>query len=48
MVSNQLSIYSMLTFIYQIYLVMPAPPQFPDGWGHSLVSGVWTVVEHTH
>ena len=20
----------MLTFIYQIYLVMPAPPQFPD------------------
>ena len=30
MVSNQLSIYNMLTFIYQIYQVMPAPPQFPD------------------
>ena len=28
--SNQLSMYSTLTFIYQIYLVMPAPPQFPD------------------
>ena len=31
MVSNQLSIYSMLTFIYHIYLVMPASPHFPDG-----------------
>ena len=30
MVSNQLSIYSMLTFIYHIYLVMPASPHFPD------------------
>ena len=30
MVAKQLSIKSILTSIYKIYLVMPAPPQFPD------------------
>ena len=30
MVAKQLSIYGILTSIYKIYLVMPAPPQFPD------------------
>ena len=30
MVAKQLSINSILASIYEIYLVMPAPPQFPD------------------
>jgi len=30
MAAKQLSIYGILTSIYKIYLVMPAPPQFPD------------------
>ena len=30
MVAKKLSIYSILTSICKIYLVMPAPPQFPD------------------
>ena len=31
MVAKQLSTNSILISIYKIYLVMPAPPQFPDG-----------------
>ena len=31
----------MLTSIYQICLVMPAPPQFPDGCNHQQVMTIW-------
>ena len=45
MVSNKVSIYSMLTFIYQIYLVMPAPHQFPDDYTLKAV-GVFFLFAH--
>ena len=37
MVAKQLSINSILAFVYEIYLVMPAPPQFPDVIAHLLL-----------
>jgi len=39
MAAKQLSIYGILTSIYKIYLVMPAPPQFPDVCGMISSSG---------
>ena len=38
MVAKQLSINSILTSMYKIYLVMPALPQFPDGVGRAATS----------